>query len=105
MAATSSSNVISIVNYNRPFNIDLGSIVEYFSSVLATDGNLDRGTLKNGNILFKDHFIHSVGIYKQYAKRTISAKCRAQMKKSTTYQVTSLIGFYQFQEEVLFPLF
>ncbi|CAF3438753.1 unnamed protein product [Rotaria sp. Silwood2] len=86
------SNPISIVNYRRAFNIDLGSITEYFSSVLATDGNLDRGALKNGNLLFKDHFIHSINIYKHYAKRTISAKCRAQMKKSTTYNLNLIIN-------------
>ncbi len=79
--------MISIVDYKRPFNVDLGSITEYFSSVLATDGNLNRGALKNGNLLFKDHFVHTITIVRDYTKRTISAKCRAQMKKATTYQV------------------
>ena len=91
MATSSLTNAISIVDYKRPFNIDLGSITEYFSAVLATDGNIDRGALRNGNILFKEHFIHSINIYKYYIKRTISAKCRAQMKKSTTYQVNSFV--------------
>jgi hypothetical protein len=89
MATSSLTNAISIVDYKRPFNIDLGSITEYFSAVLATDGNINRGALKNGNLLFKEHFIHSINVYKQYVKRTISAKCRAQMKKATTYQVNS----------------
>ena len=44
-------------------------------------------------ILFKDRFVHSINIYKQYTKRTISGKCRAQLKKSTTYQVTLLEHF------------
>jgi hypothetical protein len=88
MSSSSSSDVISIVDYKRPFNVDLGSITEYFSSVLASDGNLDRGALKNGNILFNDHFIHAITITRHYIKRTISAKCRAQMKKAITYQVS-----------------
>lgn len=93
MSTSPSITPISIINYKRPFNIDLGSITEYFCSVLASDGNHDRGALKNGNLLFKDHFVHSINIYKQYTKRTISGKCRAQMKKATTYQVTSLEHF------------
>ena len=88
MATSSNDNAISIISYKRPFNIDLGSITDYFSSVLASDGSHDRGALKNGSLLFKDHFVHSITIWKQYTKRTISAKCRAQMKKATTYQVT-----------------
>ena len=68
----------------------MGSITEYFSSVLATDGKLDRGALKNGNLLFNDHFVHSLSVLKQCTKRTIVAKCRAQMKKATTYQVSLL---------------
>lgn len=87
MTTPSSTAPISIINYKRPFNVDLGSITEYFCTILAFDGNRDRGSLKNGNLLFKDHFVNSINIYKQYTKRTISAKCRAQMKKSTTYQV------------------
>ena len=82
MATSSLPTALSIINYKRPFNIDLGSITEYFSSVLASDGNHGRGALKNENLLFKDHFVHSISIYKQYTKRMISAKCRAQMKKS-----------------------
>ena len=105
MAASSTSNAISIVNNKRPLNFDLGSIMEYLPSVLAADGNLDHSALKNENLLLKDYFVHSIRMYKQYVKRTISAKCHPQMKKSTTYQVTSLIDFYQFQEEVLFLLF
>jgi hypothetical protein len=84
-------DVVSIIDYKRPFNVDLGSITEYFSSVLASDGNLDRGALRNGNLLFKDHFIHNITIVRQYVKRIISAKCRAQMKKSTIYEVSSVI--------------
>ena len=103
MATSSLTNPISIVNYRRPFNIDLGSITEYFSSVLATDGNLDRGALKNGNLLFKDHYVHSINIYKQYTKRTISAKCRAQMKKATTYQVTSFNSVCEFHKKPFYP--
>lgn len=83
----SSSNIVSIVNYKKPFNIDLGSITDYFSTTLASDGNLDRGALKNGNLLFKDHFVFNISITRDYIKRKISAKCRAQMKKSITYQV------------------
>ena len=88
MSSSSSSDVISIVDYKKPFNVDLGSITEYFSSVLASDGNLDRGALKNGNLLFKDHFVYNITITRDYEKRTISARCRAQMKKSITYQVS-----------------
>jgi hypothetical protein len=91
MATSINVNTISILDYKTPFNVDLGSITDYFSSVLASDGNRDRGALKNGNLLFKDHFVHSITICKQYTKRTISAKCRAQMKKSTTYQVAFLV--------------
>ncbi|CAF4847063.1 unnamed protein product [Rotaria sp. Silwood2] len=87
MPSSSSSNIIPIVDYKKPFNVDLGSITEYFTSVLASDGNLDRGALKNGSRLFKDHFIHNINITRDYVKRTISAKCRAQMKKSIIYQV------------------
>ncbi len=86
--STSSCDAISIVDYKRPFNVDLGSITEYFSSVLASDGNLNRGALKNGNLLFKDHFVNTITIVRHYTKRTISAKCRAQMKKSTTYEAS-----------------
>ncbi|CAF1507280.1 unnamed protein product [Adineta ricciae] len=57
-----SSNFISIVEYKRPFNIDLSSTTEYFSLALASDGNLDRGALRNGNGLFKDHYIHNINI-------------------------------------------
>jgi len=85
----SSSHVLSIVDYKKPFNIDLGSITDYFSTVLASDGNLDRGALKNGNLLFKDHFIYNITITRDYIKRKISAKCRAQMKKSVTYEVNA----------------
>jgi hypothetical protein len=46
--------------------------------------------LKNGNLLFKDHFIHNITVARQYVKRIILAKCRAQMKKSTTYEVSTL---------------
>ena len=88
MATSSNDNTISILNYKKPFNADLGSITDYFSSVLASDGKHDRGALKNGNLLFKDHFVHSITICKQYTKRTVSAKCRAQMKKAVTYQVS-----------------
>jgi hypothetical protein len=96
MATSSDITAVSIINYKRPFNIDLGSISEYFCSVLASDGSHNRGALKNGNLLFKDHFVHSINIYKQYTKRTVSAKCRAQMKKATTYQVVfiSNVSFY-----------
>jgi hypothetical protein len=91
MASSSSSlDFVSIIDYKRPFNIDLGSITEYFSSVLASDGSLNRGALKNGNLLFKDHYIHSITVARQYVRRTILAKCRAQMKKSTTYEVSTL---------------
>ena len=48
MSPSPSCDIISIVDYKRPFNVDWGSITEYFSSVLAADGNLDRGALKNG---------------------------------------------------------
>ncbi|CAF1529497.1 unnamed protein product [Adineta steineri] len=70
----------------------MGSITEYFCSVLASDGSHNRGALKDGNLLFRDHYVHSINIYKQYTKRTISAKCRAQMKKSTTYQINMIIS-------------
>ncbi|CAF5105755.1 unnamed protein product [Rotaria magnacalcarata] len=88
----SSPNVISIVDYKKPFNIDLGSITDYFSTALASDGNLDRGALKNGNRLFKDHFVFNISITRDYMKRKISAKCRAQMKKSVTYQIHMIIN-------------
>ncbi|CAF4098309.1 unnamed protein product [Rotaria sp. Silwood2] len=88
----SSSNVVSIVDYKKPFNIDLGSITDYFSQVLASDGNLDRGALKNGNLLFKDHFVFNISITRDYIKRKISAKCRAQMKKSVIYEMHMIIN-------------
>ncbi|CAF1977923.1 unnamed protein product [Rotaria magnacalcarata] len=88
----SSPNVISIVDYKKPFNIDLGSITDYFSTALASDGNLDRRALKNGNRLFKDHFVFNISITRDYMKRKISAKCRAQMKKSVTYQIHMIIN-------------
>ncbi|CAF2776079.1 unnamed protein product [Rotaria sp. Silwood2] len=61
--------------------MDLESITDYFSTVLASNGNLDRGALKNGNLLFNDHFIYNITIARDYIKRKKSAKCRAQMKK------------------------
>lgn len=85
----SSTHIFSIVDYKKPFNIDLGSITDYFSTVLASDGSLDRGALKNGNLLFKDHFIYNISITRDYIKRNISAKCRAQMKKALTYEVSA----------------
>jgi hypothetical protein len=90
MSSSSSLDFVSIIDYKRPFNVDLGSIKEYFSSVLASDGALNRGALKNGNLLFKDHFIHNITVARQYVKRIIIAKCRAQMKKATTYEVSTL---------------
>ncbi|CAF1434443.1 unnamed protein product [Rotaria magnacalcarata] len=92
MSSSSLLDVVSIIDYKRPFNVDLGSITEYFSSVLASDGNLDRGALKNGNLLFKDHFIQNINVARQYVKRTILAKCRAQMKKATTYEVQLIMN-------------
>ncbi|CAF2159589.1 unnamed protein product [Rotaria magnacalcarata] len=92
MSSSSLLDVVSIIDYKRPFNVDLGSITEYFSSVLASDGNLDRGALKNGNLLFKDHFIQNINVARQYVKRTIIAKCRAQMKKATTYEVQLIMN-------------
>lgn len=58
----SSSNFVSIVDYKKLFNIDFGSIGEYFSTVLASDDNLDRRALNNGNLLFKDHFVCNICI-------------------------------------------
>ena len=87
MLFSSKLDIVSIIDYKRPFNVDLSSITEYFSSVLASDGNLDRGALKNGSLLFKDHFLQNITIAREFTKRTISAKCRAQMKKSTVYEV------------------
>ncbi|CAF4519710.1 unnamed protein product, partial [Rotaria magnacalcarata] len=88
----SSSHVLSIVDYKKPFNIDLGSITDYFSTVLATNGNLDRGALKNGNLLFKDHYIYNITITRDYIKRKISAKCRAQMKNLVTNELDIIIN-------------
>ena len=85
--ATSSSS-LSIVDYKRPFNVDASSITEYFCSVLASDGRSDRGALRNGNLLFKNHFVHSIGVSRRFIEITITAKCRAQMKKAVTYEVS-----------------
>ncbi|CAF1531677.1 unnamed protein product [Didymodactylos carnosus] len=92
MASTFSSSYISIIDYKRPFNIDASSITEYFCSVLASDGSLDRGALRNGNILFKNHFVHSIYISRRYIEITITAKCRAQMKKAVTYQLKLIMN-------------
>lgn len=62
--------------------------MEYFTSVLASDGNLSRGALRNGNLLFADHFVHNISVARCYTKRTIAPKCRAQMKKATVYQMS-----------------
>ncbi|CAF1499954.1 unnamed protein product [Rotaria sordida] len=88
----SSSHTVSIVDYKRPFNIDLGSITEYFSSVLASDGNLGRGALRHGSLLFKNHFVHNITITRDYIKRSISAQCRAEMKKSINYELNMIIN-------------
>ena len=98
---SSPSHIISIIDYKRPFNIDIGSITEYFSSVLASDGNLNRGALKNGNLLFKNHFVHNITIDRDYTKRIVSAKCRAQMKKSITYQVSVCIYAFFILEYII----
>ncbi|CAF3436763.1 unnamed protein product, partial [Rotaria sp. Silwood2] len=92
MSSSSSPDFVSIIDYKRPFNVDLGSITEYFSSVLASDGALNRGALKSGSLLFKDHFIYNITVARQYIERTILAKCRAQMKKSITYEIKLIIN-------------
>lgn len=81
------SSFTSVINYKRPFNVDVSSVTEYFCSVLACDGKLDRGALRNGNLLFKDHFLQDIAVHRRFIELTIIAKCRAQMKKSTIYQV------------------
>ncbi|CAF1538171.1 unnamed protein product [Adineta ricciae] len=90
--AISSSSSMSIVDYKRPFNVDASSITEYFCSVLASDGRSDRGALRNGNLLFKNHFVHSIAVSRRFIEVTIIAKCRAQMKKAVTYEVKLLIN-------------
>ncbi len=87
MRSSSTSSSTSIIDYRRAFNVDIGSITEYFSTVLASNGQLNRGALRNGNLLFQDYFLHNIAISRQYVKLTITAKCRAQMKKSKTYEV------------------
>jgi len=87
MTSSSTSSSTSIIDYRRAFNVDIGSITEYFSTVLASNGELNRGALRNGNLLFQDYFLHNIAISRQYFKLTITAKCRAQMKKSKTYEV------------------
>ncbi|CAF3428204.1 unnamed protein product [Rotaria socialis] len=94
MANSSSPSFISIVDYKRPFNIDVSSITEYFCSVLASDGSLDRGALRNGNLLFKNHFVHAIAISRRFIEITVTAKCRAQMKKAGNYQVNSFASFF-----------
>ena len=95
MASSLSPLCLSIVDYKRPFNIDVSSIKEYFCSVLASDGSLDRGALRNGNLLFKSHFVHSIAISRRYIEITITAKCRAQMKKAVTYLVSHFISSFK----------
>ncbi|CAF3413049.1 unnamed protein product [Rotaria sp. Silwood2] len=83
MPSSSSSNIIPIVDYKKPFNVDLGSITEYFTSVLASDGNLDRGALKNGSRLFKDHFIHNINITRDYLHMIININRPADILEAT----------------------
>ncbi|CAM4910769.1 unnamed protein product [Rotaria socialis] len=92
MANSSSPSFISIVDYKRPFNIDVSSITEYFCSVLASDGSLDRGALRNGNLLFKNHFVHAIAISRRFIEITVTAKCRAQMKKAGNYQMKLILN-------------
>ncbi|CAF1570217.1 unnamed protein product [Adineta steineri] len=92
MATSSSLSCISIVDYRRPFNIGASSITEYFCSVLASDGRSNREALRNGNLLFRNHFVHSITISRRYIEITITAKCRAQMKKAVIYEVKLLIN-------------
>jgi hypothetical protein len=105
MASSSSSSFISIVDYRRPLNIDVGSVTEYFCSVLASDGSLDRGALRNGNLLFKNHFVHTIAISRRFIEITVTAKCRAQMKKAVNYNVSYflifLVKFTQSLSEIL----
>lgn len=84
-----SSSSCSILDYRRPFNVDISSITEYFCSVLASDGSFDRGALRNGNLLFKNHFVHNITVSRRFIEITVVAKCRAQMKKALSYEVSS----------------
>ncbi|CAF3376986.1 unnamed protein product [Rotaria socialis] len=92
MTLPSTSSFTSIIDYKRALNLDVGSIIEYFSSVLASDGKLDRGALRNGNLLFKDHFLQNIAVSRRFIELTITAKCRAQMKKATIYQLKLVIN-------------
>jgi hypothetical protein len=81
MSFSSTSHIISIVDYKKPFNVNMNSVKEYFASVLVSDRVLSRGAFKNRNIVFKDHFVHNITIIRDYIERIISAKYPAQMKK------------------------
>ena len=71
------SSFASITDHKRPINIDASSITEYFSSVLTSDGKLDRVAVRNGNLLFQDHFLQNIAVSRRFIELTVTAKYRA----------------------------
>ena len=80
----------SITDHKRVFNIDAVSITEYFF-VLASDGKLDRGILHYGQILFKDNFLQHIATSRRFLQLMTTAKCRAEMGKTTVHQMSICI--------------
>ena len=76
----------SITDRKRVFNIDAVSITEYFS-VLPTDGKLDHDALHYGKILFKDNFLQHIATSRRFLGLMTTAKCCAQMGKTTVHQM------------------
>ena len=76
----------SITDHKRVVNIDAVSITEYFS-VLDGDGKLVRGALHYGEILFKDNFLQHIATSRRFLELMTTAKCRAQMGKTTVHQM------------------
>ena len=82
----STSFFSSSTDHKRVFNIDVVSVKEYFS-VLASDGKLGRGALHYRKILFKDNFLQHIATSRRFLELMTTAKCRAQMGKTTVHQM------------------
>ena len=64
-------DVVRIIDYKRPLNVNFGSITQYFSLVCASEGNLCRSFPRNGYLLFKEHFTHDITVARQRVKKQL----------------------------------
>ena len=55
------------------------------------DEKLDRGSLYNENLLLKDNFLQRIATSSRFLEFMITAKCRAQLRKTTVCQTTIFI--------------